>query len=75
MVLPTPSAVVGANVRAELARRDMTQRNLADHLGIPQTSVSRRLSGVTPFDINELAAVAELLGVGLEVLLPMEASA
>jgi transcriptional regulator with XRE-family HTH domain len=75
MALTTPAAIVGANVRAEMARKGTTQRNLADYLGIPQTSVSRRLSGITPFDINELTAVAELLDVHLDVLLPMNVTA
>jgi hypothetical protein len=39
-----------------------------------EVSVSRRLRGETPFDINELVAVAEFLGVPVTHFLPSEAA-
>lgn len=57
--------IVGANVRAEMARRNVRQGALAKALGISQPSVSARLSGAVPFDVDELRAVADLLGVGM----------
>lgn len=71
----TPSAVTGANVRAEMARRDVSQVALAEAIDMGQPSLSKRLRGVTPFDINELSAVAEYLGVPLSNLLPSEVPA
>ena len=65
----TASATTGANVRAEMARRGLSQTALAGHLGLSQTAVSARLRGLTPFDINELVLTAEVLGVPLGVLL------
>jgi len=41
----------------------MTQRQLAEKLGLPQPSVSKRLSGLIAFDVAELERVAEVLGV------------
>ena len=64
-----PTEVVGANVRAEMARRRMLQGALAEHLHLSQTGVSKRLAGETPFDINELVAIARLLEVELCQLL------
>lgn len=61
--LATPAAVVGANVRAGMARRELSQTALAGHLNLSQTAISTRLRGVTPFDVNELAAVARILRV------------
>jgi len=61
--------MVGANVRAEMARRRVSQMALGAHLGLSQTTISKRLAGVTPFDINELAAIAELLHVNVVDLL------
>lgn len=61
--------VVGATVRAELARAGKSQTDLAAVLGVTQTAVSKRLRGVTPFDVNELAAVADALGLDLAVLI------
>jgi transcriptional regulator with XRE-family HTH domain len=65
----TPSAATGANVRAEMARRGVSQTALAKTLGMSQTAVSKRLRGTTPFDINELHAVAAALDVTLDRLL------
>lgn len=61
--------VVGAAVRAELARAGKSQNDLAAVLGVTQTAVSKRLRGVTPFDVNELARVAEALGLDMSVLI------
>lgn len=61
----TQREIVGANVRAEMARRNVRQGAVAKALGISQPSVSARLSGATPFDVDELRTVADLLGVGL----------
>lgn len=65
----TPAARTGANVRAEMARRGISQTALAKSLGLSQPSVSARLRGATPFDINELSAVAHFLGVPLGALI------
>lgn len=58
-----------AEVRASLARSMVSQRALARHLRISESSLSRRLRGATPFSIDELAAIAELLEVDLTELL------
>lgn len=61
--------VVGATVRAELSRRGKSQTDLAAVLGLTQPAVSKRLRGVTPFDVNELAAVAAALDLDMSVLI------
>jgi transcriptional regulator with XRE-family HTH domain len=66
---PTPSATVGANVKAELARRSISQKTLGEHLGLSQVSVSTRIRGRTPFDVNELHKTADFLNVPVSVLL------
>jgi len=55
-------------VRAEMGRHRITQTQLAKNLGTSQMAVSRRLSGEVPFDVDELARVAEILGVPVTVL-------
>ena len=65
----TPSARVGANVRAEMARRGITQTQLAGQIGKTQAQLSKRLAGQIPFDVNELTAVAGALGVPLTDLM------
>lgn len=61
---------IGANVRAEMSRRDVKQSALAERLGIPQSSVSSRLRGSTSWSASELAQVADLLGVPVSKLYP-----
>lgn len=68
------SEIVAAEVRAELARRKIPQSGLVGILQMSEVSVSRRLRGETPFDVNELAAVAEFLGVPVAQFLPQAAA-
>lgn len=65
----TPTAVTGANVRAEMARRGVSQTTLAAVLGVTQPQVSARLRGIVPFNVNELHAVAAFLDVSVGDLL------
>lgn len=68
----TPGEQVAASIRAELARQRKSGSALARHLGVPQSSVSRRLLGHVPFDVDQIAATAEFLGVPMSALLPRE---
>jgi transcriptional regulator with XRE-family HTH domain len=61
---------VAAEIRAEMARQQMSQDQLADRIGMSQSTLSRRLTGSLPFDTTELAKVAEALGVVVTALLP-----
>ena len=63
------SAAVGANTRAELARRKIPQARIADRLGISQQSVSERLNGKTRISVDELFSIADEIGVDVDVLL------
>lgn len=65
----TPSSEVGANIRAEMARRGISQTELASQMGIGQSALSKRLAGAIPFDVNELVVVARLLRVSTSDLL------
>jgi predicted transcriptional regulator len=44
----TPAALTGANVRAELARKGISQMTLAGHIGMTQASVSKRRGAGRP---------------------------
>jgi transcriptional regulator with XRE-family HTH domain len=63
-------ASIAAAVRAEIARHQKTQREVALVLGLPQPSVSKRLLGEVPFRAEEIAAIAAWLGVDPSTLLP-----
>jgi hypothetical protein len=54
---------VAAEVRAEIARQHKSQASVAQHLRYSRPTMQRRLYGDVPFNVTELAAIAELLGV------------
>jgi predicted XRE-type DNA-binding protein len=60
---------VANTIRAELARRSLTQADLANALGVTQPAVSRRMTGQVPFDVEELAKAAALLGLPVSALI------
>jgi transcriptional regulator with XRE-family HTH domain len=59
---------VAANVRAEVARRRLRQAEIAEHLGLNQQQVSRRLNGQVAISASELQQFAQLLGVSVATL-------
>ena len=59
---------VAANVRAELARKGITQTELAAKLQKTQPFVSRRLSGRVAFDVADLASIATVLDISMAAL-------
>lgn len=60
---------INQNIRAELARKQMTQMQVADLLELNQSSVSSRLSGATRWKVDELTRLAEALHIDVSVLL------
>lgn len=54
---------VAEEVRALLARRRLSARAAARLLGWTPNYLSRRMTGVAPFDVDDLAALAKLLSV------------
>ena len=59
------------NLRALMRWRKMTQAELADQLGVSQPWVSKRMSGVTPFQIEDLDAIGAVFGLSpMELLQP-----
>lgn len=67
--IPTESAEpsfgdeAAAEIRAVMARRRMSGRDLARGLGREQSWVSRRLSGATPMTTNDLDEITAVLGM------------
>lgn len=51
-----------ANIRAEMARRQVRQQDLAERLGIAQQGISMRLNGKTPLTAEEIQIIADELG-------------
>lgn len=63
--VPDASAAISEGIRVRLAILRLSGAELARRMDRPQSSVSRRLSGDTPWDVNELADAARALGVDI----------
>jgi transcriptional regulator with XRE-family HTH domain len=74
MSISRVAAASASNLRAEIARQNRRKGDLGPLLGISASAVTRRLSGETPLDVNELCAVAAWLDVPVTALLPDVAS-
>lgn len=59
---------VAAEVRAGLARRNLSRSDLADTLGISYRTLNDRLNGKSAFDLDEIRQAADFLGVDLVTL-------
>lgn len=65
-----PTERVAREVRAELARQQISGSGLAKTIGRSQSFVQRRLKGEAPFNVEELDAIAKILGVPLSQFWP-----
>lgn len=63
----SPTDIPGV-VRAELARQSKQHIALQRVLGISKGTLHRRLTGQSPFNANELMAVADFLGMSVSEL-------
>lgn len=77
MVTPTtPAHRIAGVVSQALEVRGLTVVALSDATGIPRTTLIRRLSGRSPFTVNELGEVADALGMtSTEILTAAEPAA
>ena len=56
-------------LRAQLVRRERTQTEVADLLGIPQSQVSSRLRGQTEWRLAEFVQLVRTFGLDLDALM------
>lgn len=68
----TLSDQVAEEIRVLLTRRRMSQRQLAQALGVSPAWLNYRLTGVQAIDLNDLQRIAEVLGVTILDLLPSD---
>jgi len=61
---------VAEEIRVILVRRQIRASELARTLGWTENYISRRLTGKIPFDVNDLGALAALLGVPVTSFFP-----
>ena len=63
------SGRVAANIRAELARNNITQEQLAGQINMARSSLHHRLSGRTALTLEEVERIAAALQVDTDKLL------
>lgn len=68
----TRTARAAREVRSWMTRRDIRQKDAADLIGQTQQGFSRRLSGQTPFALDELDTLALAFRIRLSVLLGLD---
>ena len=56
------------NVRAEMKRRNKTNKDIAELLGISSNSVSFKLNGYRPFTLDEIKALANAFDCTIDYL-------
>lgn len=61
-------ARVATAIRVEMARRQISQTRLAEMAGMRQAVLSRRMTGETAFDLDDLDRLATALGVPVSSL-------
>lgn len=66
---------VARTVAAAIADSGVTGVWLCERTGIPRTTMHRRLTGLSPFTVAELDAIAGALRVPVETLTPAGAAA
>lgn len=57
-------------VRVLLARQERSARGLARAVGMKQAAMQRRVSGKVAFTVDEIQAIAEVLGVEPAIFFP-----
>ena len=62
-------AQIAANVRVELARHNMRQKELAERIEMKPALLSHRLQGRTPLSLHEVDQIAGALDVPVSTLL------
>ena len=56
---------VAEEIRAEMARQQITVDALSEQSGIPISTLRRSVKGYRPFTINELFVITRLLGISV----------
>jgi plasmid maintenance system antidote protein VapI len=64
----TAAEAVAGEIRAELARRQLTIAWLADELAMSRSSLQRKVNGARSLTIDDAVACAQALGIGLDRL-------
>lgn len=75
MAMTETRTAIAGNVRAELARAGLSQRELARRLNRPSQQIHVRMTGQVPFTAEELIAIAAALDIPPATLLAVNTAA
>jgi plasmid maintenance system antidote protein VapI len=64
----TAAEAVAGEIRAELARRQLTIAWLADELAMSRSTLNRKVNCARALTIDDAVACAQVLGIGLDRL-------
>ena len=74
--MTTSSATAAtSSIRAEAARRNLSQAQLAEQIGMSKHALSRRMTGELSWDLDELDRISNLFGMATRDLLPLDRAA
>lgn len=73
-VMPTTREYVTTRIRETMKTRKVSQNELADLSGVPASSLSRYMRGLTSPTLDHLARIADALNVPLADLMPARAA-
>lgn len=65
---PSLNEAITGEIRAELARRNLSQAIFAEQCGWTPSTLSRRMTGEIPWSTDELEIVAKALGLPFDQL-------
>lgn len=66
----TVSEVIRSRIRIAMVKADVQQQEVAAATGLGQQSLSKRMTGVVRWSVDDLIYVAKYLGVPVSELLP-----
>lgn len=66
--MPSIDTVI-STIKAEMARRDMNQKVLAEAIGLSGAAVSEKLAGKARLTVSDLIKIADVLDVPASLLL------
>lgn len=76
MTNPQPNRLhIAGEVRAGLARKGMTQGDLATEMGLSRTTLNGRLKGDSAFDTDELFVISSVLDIAFALFWPEDVTA
>jgi transcriptional regulator with XRE-family HTH domain len=61
--------IIAEEIRALMARRQVSQTELAQAIGVAPATLSERVRGLKPFDMDQLERIAEHLDTSIESII------